>query len=139
MKARLKTMTSWALAVTIVAVLAIVVTLTLELFSDRHIPIHLFVCFAAFAVGGSIGLIAIMCTRVIFSFIEEQMSARDEQFNGHVATIVESLEGFAGAVRDFSDQNVTEARLEVLKSLSQNTAVSDSDRSVTPIRRREAR
>lgn len=125
------------LTITILAVLAIIVSLTLE-FGGSHVPIHLFVAFAATAAASGVGWVAVTCTGWIMRHIDSQC----ERFDKRCDDITDGLNELRGAMADFvssveeyGDQRATAGRLKALESLTHLPEPTENGRVVTQIRR----
>lgn len=147
MQSTIKPMAHWTLTIAILATVAIIVSLPLELFSDSvHIPIHLFVAFAAAAVGCGAMWAVMMCAGLIIQYFEDRISKREQHTDEHInalrnsiAEVRLSIGEFAATVGEYGDQRATAARLETLHTLSEPSVASDAERGVTRIGRQASR
>lgn len=142
MQSKTSQMARWNLTVTILATFAIIVSLTLE-FAKFHVPIHLFVAFAAAAVAGSVGWVAVTCTGWIIMHMDNQGGRFDKRCNDITNSLNElrdAMADFVTSVEEYGDQRATASRLKTLESLShEEPAPTDNGRAVTRIGRQVAR
>lgn len=140
MQTRMSQMTSWTLTITILAVVASIVLLTLEIGGDVRVPTDVFIAIAVAGAACGVGWIAITCTKQIIDYIDNRVHQRDADHDQRVDSVVNSLAEvrisvgeFAATVREYGDQRAQAARLEALQSLA------DDAGGVTRIGQRAAR
>lgn len=145
MQTMIRQMIQWTLAVSIVASLAIIVSLTLQFGAPAmHVPIHTFVALAAVGIASSVGSLVAVCTKYLVEYTERCIRQREVDIDRRINSLVNGLaevritvSEFAGSVGEYGDQRAQAARLDVLKSLAETATIADADR-VTPIRRHTA-
>lgn len=140
MQPRMSQMANWTLTITILAIVASIVLLTLEIGGGVRVPVDVFIAIAVAGAACGVGWIAITCTKQIIDYIDNRVHQRDADHDQRVDSVVNglaevriSIGEFAATVREYGDQRAQAARLEALQSLA------DDAGGVTRIGQRAAR
>lgn len=140
MQPRMSQMANWTLTITILAIIASIVLLTLEIGGGVRVPTDVFIAIAVAGAACGVGWIAITCTKQIIDYIDNRVHQRDADHDQRVDSVVNSLAEvrisigeFAATVREYGDQRAQAARLEAMQSLA------DDAGGVTRIGQRAAR
>lgn len=142
MQTTIDKMARWTLTLAILAGIAIIVSLTLEVGGAIHVHVHIFVTFAALAVTCGAGWVAVTCTGLIIRHFDGRISQRDKDVDDRMDAVMNnlaevrlSLAEFAAIVSEYGDQRATAVRLDALQSMGEQSTPADADRGVTRLHR----